>query len=275
MKWTDLNLSALQYFIDAVDLGSLTMAGEKNYVSRPAISQAIKRIEDSLGYNLLTHNKNKLELTTNGRSFYQKAKKGIEAFSFELSHSERHSNKINIACSATLAEYVLLPTLKKMKIESQRKIQIQIGSSAKVRQLVLDGEAQIGLLIDDNQTHGLHSTPIMRGKFVLQSKSAHLSMPLITTEPRPEVIHLFKVLSKAKKDIDCHVQAESWSLCRKTLETLGGTCLVPDLIKMSGYKTVQKLSYNYEYEVLALCKNSNTLNEAEHELLKRLCESFA
>ena len=273
MKWTDLSLSALQYFTDSVDLGSLTLAAEKNYVSRPAISQAIKRIEDLLGYQLLVHAKNKLELTDNGRSFYQKAKKSLEAFNFELSTSDLALNKISIACSATLAEYVLLPALKKMKVETQKKIQIQVGSSAKVRQLVSDGEAQIGLLINDDQTYGFESTSIIRGKFILQSKSEHLSEPLITTESRPEVSHLFKVLAKKKKNIDYHIQAESWALCRKTLEVLGGTCLVPDLIKLEGHKVVRDLQYSYDYEVLAIYKNINTLSEVEHQLLKYLTSS--
>ena len=55
MKTSDLTLNALRYFVDAVDSASLTLAAEKNHFSRPAISQAIKRTEEILGYILLSH----------------------------------------------------------------------------------------------------------------------------------------------------------------------------------------------------------------------------
>lgn len=49
MKIENLNLSALKYFLDTVETKSLTKAADLNHVSRPAISQAILRLEDWVG----------------------------------------------------------------------------------------------------------------------------------------------------------------------------------------------------------------------------------
>lgn len=43
----------MQYFISIVKNNSFTEAGEENYISQSAISQAIKSLEDELGVKLL------------------------------------------------------------------------------------------------------------------------------------------------------------------------------------------------------------------------------
>jgi predicted DNA-binding protein YlxM (UPF0122 family) len=270
MKWTDLNLSNLQYFVDAIELGSLTKAAEKNFISRPAISQAIRRIEKTLGYDLIAHAKNRLELTDQGRAFYQKAKTSIHLFVQTISESKESHREINLACSATLAEFLVLPVLSKMKLGSTGQIRIQISTTSGVRQLIKDGKADIGLLIDDDKTYGFDSTVISKGNFVLRSKSGEFIDPIITTEPRPEVTHLMNILKKKKKDVAQHFQIESWSICRQAMETMGGTCLVPDLIPAKSYKNVSDLKYKYSYEVLAIYKDINTLRKVEIELLRML-----
>jgi DNA-binding transcriptional LysR family regulator len=43
------NLHYLKYFADAVDLGSVSGAAQKNLVTHPAISRAISALERHLG----------------------------------------------------------------------------------------------------------------------------------------------------------------------------------------------------------------------------------
>jgi LysR family carnitine catabolism transcriptional activator len=270
MKWTDLNLNNLQYFVDAIEFGSLTKAAEKNFVSRPAISQAIRRIEETIGHDLIVHAKNRLELTDKGRSFYQKAKKSINLFVETISELKESSREINLACSATLAEFLVLPALSKMKLGPSSQIRIHIATTSGIRQLIKDGKADVGLLINDDKTYGFDSSVISKGNFVLRSKSGEFVEPIITTGPRPEVTHLMKILKKKKQVVTQHFQIESWAICRQTMEALGGTCLVPDLIPAKSYKTVSDFKYKYEYEILAIYKDINTLRVAEIDLLRKL-----
>ena len=67
-----------------------------------------------------------------------------------------------------------------------------------------------------------------------------------------------------------HFQIESWAICRQTMDLLGGTCLVPDLIPIKNQKQVRGLNYSYDYEVLAIYKNINSLREVDLELLEKL-----
>ncbi len=268
MKWTDLSLSALQYFVDTIDFGSLTLAAEKNHVSRPAISQSIRRIEDVIGFEVISHSKNKLELTEKGRAFYQKAKASLTLFSSALSEVSQNSGQMRLACSASLAEHLVVPVLQELK--SFNPVQIQIGTTSKVRQLIVDGEANLGLIIDDEKTFGLESTFLKSGKFVLRSKTGRFIEPLITTEARPEVASLLKVLKKTKKSVSSHMQIESWSVCKKTAEIIGGSCLVPDLFARDFQKDIREIKFTHTYKVLAIYRDKNLLSEAELEMIRLL-----
>lgn len=264
MKWTDLNLSYLKYFVDSVKHKSLTRAALENHVSRPAISQAIRRLETHLGYNLLNHKKKHLSLTTSGQSFFLKAQEAIRLLSKSFDEDTALTGNFNLACSATLAEHIVLPFFNKLKQRDKIKLNLRIGTTTKVRQLVEDGESNLGLLIDDEKTVGFDSSIIKQGQFELQSKSGKLEYPLITTEVRPEVVLGMKAISANIPKL----QIESWSICRKTAEMMGGTCLVPDLIPRGSFKRISVSKFNYEYKVLAITKNKNTLSPVEKLLFE-------
>ena len=264
-NWTNLNLSSLKYFVDSVRLNSITKAAEINFVSRPAVSHAIRRLEDTLGYLLLEHKKKHLTVTQQGHLFFVKAKLAVENLNKTLDSAAPHGD-FRLACSATLAEYIVLPFLKKFDPHKEIKIDIRVGTSTKVRQLVNDGESSVGLLIDDEQTFGFDSAVIKKGQFEFQSKSGKLEYPVITTEIRPEVVLGLKAIPTS----DYRLQIESWNLCRKTAECVGGTCLVPDLISRGAFKRVGVKSFSYEYKVLAITKNKNHLSDIERKLFHLL-----
>lgn len=259
-RWTDLNLTALKYFVDSVTLNSITRAAEVNFVSRPAISQAIRRLETSLGFFLLEHKRRRFTLTRQGHTFFLRAKVAIEDLTRTLECASPQPS-LRVACSATLAEHIVLPFLEKLKRPKEISTDIRIGTSAKVRQLVNDDESPLGLLIDDQQTFGFESNVIRTGQFVFQSRSGKFEYPVITTELRPEVVRALKAIGASPM----RLQIESWNLCWKTAELLGGTCLVPDIMARGNLKKVLLKSFNFEYEVLAITKNRNQLSELERK----------
>ena len=57
----------LHIFITAAELGSLTEAAKKLYVTQPAISHAIKKLEDELGVQIFHRENSKLSLNETGK----------------------------------------------------------------------------------------------------------------------------------------------------------------------------------------------------------------
>ena len=105
-------LEELTTFVAVVQEGGLQAASERLAKTQPAISQSLKRLEESLGISLFDRSGYRLSLTTNGRLIFEKAVellKGAEAFrsfSETLSSGNEQSFKISIHGSLNVERIV-------------------------------------------------------------------------------------------------------------------------------------------------------------------------
>lgn len=67
----DITLKSIGYFIKVVEYGNISKAAENIYVSQPYLSKTIKSLEERLGFDLFTRERNKLVLTAQGNEFYK------------------------------------------------------------------------------------------------------------------------------------------------------------------------------------------------------------
>jgi DNA-binding transcriptional LysR family regulator len=75
-----LTLEHMRVFVAVIETESFSKAGEELGKSQPAITQIIKRLEDILALPLLLRKQGRIETPTpNGRIFYLKAKKVLDA----------------------------------------------------------------------------------------------------------------------------------------------------------------------------------------------------
>ena len=106
------NLRQLKYFITTVECGSVAEASRKLYIAQPAISTAIKGLEDSFGVQLLIrHHAQGVSLTPSGARFYRKAQELLRmAKEFEqnaLADNDVVAGQIDIGCFETVAPLYL------------------------------------------------------------------------------------------------------------------------------------------------------------------------
>ena len=67
MFQNNINLNLYKLFYDVAKCGSISRAAHKNYISKPAISKSIKKLEEELEVQLFYRNLNGVELTDRGR----------------------------------------------------------------------------------------------------------------------------------------------------------------------------------------------------------------
>ena len=65
---TAVTLQQLQYFLSAVQHGSLSAAAEAHFIAQPSLSEQIRRLENQLGVSLFIRTNRKLILTVAARS---------------------------------------------------------------------------------------------------------------------------------------------------------------------------------------------------------------
>ena len=68
-----MDIHQLYYFVQVAECGSYSVAAQKLFVSQPALSKAVKRLEEELGFTVFYTYQKKQWLTDAGQVFYEKA----------------------------------------------------------------------------------------------------------------------------------------------------------------------------------------------------------
>ena len=125
----NIDLELYRIFYVVANKGNITKAKEELNISQPAISKAIKNLEEQLGGSLFTRTKRGVILTEVGKEFYYYIKQAIEYINnaenkfTELINLE--TGYIKIGTSTTLTKEYLLPYLEAFH-KIYPKIDIQI-----------------------------------------------------------------------------------------------------------------------------------------------------
>ena len=141
----------LRIFITAAELESLTEAAKKLYVSQPAISQAIRKLEEELNVKLFIRNKrSSLKLTEAGKDILALAYRmaDLENRLYQRAYEENHlmGGMIRIASVPLGVSLILshvLPILKKQFPDVQ--VKLLEGTPFEVKTMVLNFQADIGI----------------------------------------------------------------------------------------------------------------------------------
>jgi DNA-binding transcriptional LysR family regulator len=99
----------------------MTKASRELHISQPAISQSIKKLEDQLGGTLFLRSNKGMELTEEGKMFYEYVKGALELINNAenefTSFKDLSKGEIKIGCSTTLTKLVLLDAIKRFHID--------------------------------------------------------------------------------------------------------------------------------------------------------------
>jgi DNA-binding transcriptional LysR family regulator len=156
-----MEISQLEAFVAVVEERSFSRAAAKLLRTQPAVSQAVKRLEEWAGEALFDRSSKSGVLTQAGALFYDYGKKvlnlRLEALSAvkELRALER--GKVSIGANETTALY-LLPVLKKFR-ERYPRVQVTVkrSLSREIPSALLRYEIDLGVLSFDPQNPDLKS----------------------------------------------------------------------------------------------------------------------
>lgn len=111
-----MNLELYRSFFYIAKYGSISKAAEKLFITQPAVSRAIRQLEDELGCALFTRTPRGVRLTQEGEILY----KSVDQIFESLSAAQRKINalknlfsgEVRIGASDTLCKHYLVPYLK-------------------------------------------------------------------------------------------------------------------------------------------------------------------
>ena len=145
------NLSTYWIFYTVANAGNISKAAKELYISQPAISKSIQKLEESLNCKLFSRSSRGVVLTTEGNLLYGHVKEAFEtlcAGEDKLKRSiELGVGHLHIGVSSTLCKYMLMPYLKEfIKRNPHISISISCQSTNETLRLLDDNKIDIGLI---------------------------------------------------------------------------------------------------------------------------------
>lgn len=275
------NLFHLKYFAKAAELGSVAAAAKELNISQPAISQAIRKLEETLQCELLVHTKNRFKLTPAGIKLASRARGLLlEVQSLRedlLKDSQEVRGPLNISTSSAVAFSLLPGPLKKiLKEHPGIEPRILFGSVREIQEQVRSGQAELGIVIDETPPPGFHHQLLAEGRFTCILKSG-LSTPaaprFLCTQESPGREHLEKQYRRhsGNQEPPAFLTVESWEVIAQMTAQGLGVGLVPDFVAdvQSGLRKVS------EYEIWASRIRYRTflIHQGKHQL-SRVASAF-
>lgn len=113
----NVNLELYKVFYVVAKNKHMTKASEELHISQPAISQSIKKLEEELGGTLFIRSNKGMELTKEGKMFYDYIKSALELIEnaeneFTL-FKDLSKGSIKLGTSTTLTKILLIDKIKK------------------------------------------------------------------------------------------------------------------------------------------------------------------
>jgi len=259
------NLYYLKYFADAVELGSISGAAQKNLVTHPAISRAISTLEKHLGVQLLDHQKKAFKVTEEGYKVAEQARMLLTTAAHFNSRSlaaDHSGGTIAIGISRTLSEFYLEKLLKEIGRKFPlAKTQVRFGTTHEITQAVADGSVDLGITIGSQNLPTLKQTILTTGNFLLVEsgtgknvRESWESKSFLLTEPRFETELLKKEYQRLfKTALPVFFEIGSWEVIGQLVRRGMGVGLLPDIAtknwKKGSYRVLRPAWFDCEYEI--------------------------
>lgn len=146
-----MNLQHLRYFVELAKYKNYRIAAEKLYISQPALSKAIKGLEEEIGAPLFLRQDNTNVLTNYGKIFHYYVENCLISLDKGIAQldviSKERANTIRIAATYTSAtQCVPISIVEFSKKYPEVRFQCLQDVSSRVVQSVDDLETDIGLI---------------------------------------------------------------------------------------------------------------------------------
>ena len=233
-----MNLYHLRYFVDAAMTGSLSEAAKKNRISQSAVSQAIRSLERSIGFQLTTHQKKVFHLTDEGKAVLEHSD-GVFGSLGQLAQAiqditKSYSGAITIGCTNSVAVGLLPPVLSELGKEHPNLIvSARVGNSVVIKDWLLRKEVDIGVFVDDGLAQNLNKLVLRSGSYLLfrGTQKQRISTGLVVTRrERTEVQYYLKQLARTSHPAHIQCEITSWEAIKSYVLHAGGHGICPDYV---------------------------------------------
>jgi LysR family hydrogen peroxide-inducible transcriptional activator len=173
-----LNLKDLKYLVTIADTGHFGKAAERCFVSQPTLSAQLKKLEQTLGVQLVERQPNNVKLTEIGREVAERSRRMLaqseEIVALARAAADPLAARLKMALIPTIGPY-LLPriTQKIRKTLPKLKLMLYEHQTENLLQRLQDGEIDLGILALPVPDESLQTRVLYDETFVLAVPDGH------------------------------------------------------------------------------------------------------
>ena len=174
----------LHYFVKVARVGSITRAAREMYISQPALSTTIARLESDLGVQLFKRTANRIALTEAGEMYLRYVEQALgsleegRAMARRLADGTRRS--VHVATAFGITRHI-----RKMFNQEYPDIEITLAMCEKQEEILkqlLCGEADFGISLKKVKDSRVTNQVIMNGRWFVAVKAGESAGRTVTLE---------------------------------------------------------------------------------------------
>lgn len=159
------NLNNYVIFHTVAKAGNISKAANQLYISQPAISKSISKLEAELGTALFSRSSKGVTLTEEGQVLYEYVERAFDSLNMGeenlKNYKELGIGHIRIGVSTSLCKHILLDYLKDFIRENPNiKFSIDCHSTVNTIKLLKNDDIDIGLICNTELPKGIVYSPI-------------------------------------------------------------------------------------------------------------------
>ncbi len=146
-----MDVRQLRFFVEIVRHSNFTKAAEQLHIAQPAVSMAIKKLEEELDLVLFNRQEKRISLTAEGEIFLRHAQRILEQVkAAETEMAELHGlekGEVRVGIPPMLSAY-FFPTIIRDFVRRFPNLHLSVlGEGAwRIQQMIGDGELDMGVI---------------------------------------------------------------------------------------------------------------------------------
>jgi LysR family transcriptional regulator, hydrogen peroxide-inducible genes activator len=254
----DLKLKDLRYLVAVADLRHFGRAAARCFVSQPTLSAQLKKLEQSLGVQLIERSPNHISLTPAGEEIVARARRILEASDEVVTLARRRrdplAGKLRVAFLPTIGPY-LLPRVAPAIRRALPRLELRLYEyqTAPMLEKLRDGELDLGILALPVELSGLEARELYREPFLVAVPERHALAAhehVRVADLKDETLLLLEdghclrdqaleVCSRAGVRDSADFRATSLETLRQMVATGAGVTLLPELAGRGAYRSAR------------------------------------
>lgn len=189
-----LNLSQVQTFLAVIDEGGFQGAAQALGLAQPTVSQQLRKLEETLGAQLVVRTRNGSQPTPDGRAFLPYARGLVRTA--ERALSAVGGRALSIGASSNIGTYLLPKRLHRFASDTGAGFDLMLGSNPETAERLDGGEVDVAVMEWWDGRPGFSASPWRREPMVVIVAPTHpwakrrsvtkallLDQPMIGGEP--------------------------------------------------------------------------------------------